>query len=103
MKTFKDLDFTAHPVGCGLMARMTFENGYGISVIRFKNPYSSSRNGYGTYTLNEKQWEVAVLYNDDLCYTTPITEDCYRDWETDRKSTRLNSSHEIPSRMPSSA
>ena len=27
----------------------------------------------------------------------------YRDWETDRKSTRLNSSHEIPSRMPSSA
>ena len=29
--------------------------------------------------------------------------DGYRDWETDRKSTRLNSSHEIPSRMPSSA
>ena len=29
--------------------------------------------------------------------------DRYRDWETDRKSTRLNSSHEIPSRMPSSA
>ena len=27
----------------------------------------------------------------------------YRDWETDRKSTRLNSIHEIPSRMPSSA
>ena len=27
----------------------------------------------------------------------------YRDWETYRKSTRLNSSHEIPSRMPSSA
>ena len=27
----------------------------------------------------------------------------YRDWETDRKSTRLNSSHEIPARMPSSA
>ena len=31
------------------------------------------------------------------------TTDPYRDWETDRKSTRLNSSHEIPSRMPSSA
>ena len=30
-------------------------------------------------------------------------DDPYRDWETDRKSTRLNSSHEIPSRMPSSA
>ena len=27
----------------------------------------------------------------------------YRDWETDRKSTHLNSSHEFVSRMPSSA
>ena len=27
----------------------------------------------------------------------------YRDWETDRKSTRLNSSHYRASRMPSSA
>ena len=32
-----------------------------------------------------------------------LQETEYRDWETDRKSTRLNSSHEIPSRMPSSA
>ena len=31
------------------------------------------------------------------------SDEAYRDWETDRKSTRLNSSHEIPSRMPSSA
>ena len=30
-------------------------------------------------------------------------EDKYRDWETDRKSTRLNSSHITRSRMPSSA
>ena len=29
--------------------------------------------------------------------------DFYRDWETDRKSTRLNSSHSAKSRMPSSA
>ena len=29
--------------------------------------------------------------------------DIYRDWETDRKSTRLNSSHSGESRMPSSA
>ena len=48
-------------------------------------------------------------YNKDLesCYamqTEGIGIDRgYRDWETDRKSTRLNSSHEIPSRMPSSA
>ena len=34
-------------------------------------------------------------------YTSIIPE--YRDWETDRKSTRLNSSHRSLSRMPSSA
>ena len=31
------------------------------------------------------------------------TNEPYRDWETDRKSTRLNSSHRSLSRMPSSA
>ena len=31
------------------------------------------------------------------------THKAYRDWETDRKSTRLNSSHSAKSRMPSSA
>ena len=35
-----------------------------------------------------------LVYND---------ESVYRDWETDRKSTRLNSSHRSLSRMPSSA
>ena len=30
-------------------------------------------------------------------------DEVYRDWETDRKSTRLNSSHITRSRMPSSA
>ena len=34
---------------------------------------------------------------------TVIHADHYRDWETDRKSTRLNSSHSAKSRMPSSA
>ena len=32
-----------------------------------------------------------------------LEEVTYRDWETDRKSTRLNSSHITRSRMPSSA
>ena len=36
-------------------------------------------------------------------YADKWRDKAYRDWETDRKSTRLNSSHEIPSRMPSSA
>ena len=35
--------------------------------------------------------------------TKVIANPKYRDWETDRKSTRLNSSHRSLSRMPSSA
>ena len=37
------------------------------------------------------------------CGKSNIVEAGYRDWETDRKSTRLNSSHSAKSRMPSSA
>ena len=39
------------------------------------------------------------LVNQTNAYSTSS----YRDWETDRKSTRLNSSHITRSRMPSSA
>ena len=44
----------------------------------------------------------------EICNQTEISADlnisgAYRDWETDRKSTRLNSSHSAKSRMPSSA
>ena len=46
------------------------------------------------YILTRYSFNIPITHNK----TTP-----YRDWETDRKSTRLNSSHEIPSRMPSSA
>ena len=42
-----------------------------------------------------EQWNSVVQKN-DLVWV-------YRDWETDRKSTRLNSSHSAKSRMPSSA
>ena len=43
-----------------------FQNGYGASVI--KGPYS--------YGGPDGLWELAVLdQNENLCYTTPITED----------------------------
>ena len=38
-----------------------------------------------------------------ISFTDIIYSIRYRDWETDRKSTRLNSSHSAKSRMPSSA
>ena len=50
---------------------------------------------------DEDTWDE--LYEDDPYYDDDYNDHDYRDWETDRKSTRLNSSHEIPSRMPSSA
>ena len=47
--------------------------------------------------------QYLVKVDGDVCMVVDGSEAGYRDWETDRKSTRLNSSHEIPSRMPSSA
>ena len=47
-------------------------------------------------------WEKLVKEGKALINQREQTE-AYRDWETDRKSTRLNSSHSAKSRMPSSA
>ena len=73
MKTFDDLKFEPHPVGQGKMARLFFDNGYGISVVRFK-----IMGGFGSYTNNDHEWEVAVLYGNenewDLSYDTHITD-----------------------------
>ena len=58
---------------------------------------------------NRLKYNSKVIYN-GKSYTIKgvlkkifITNKQYRDWETDRKSTRLNSSHSAKSRMPSSA
>ena len=48
--------------------------------------------------------DMLDLQDDDSCCDHINFEQLtYRDWETDRKSTRLNSSHLKLSRMPSSA
>ena len=53
--------------------------------------------------------DIAYVYGDtqQIPYINRVTgfpyPAGYRDWETDRKSTRLNSSHRSLSRMPSSA
>ena len=38
-------------------------------------------------------WRYYGGFGAPLCYATYIWTNDYRDWETDRKSTRLNSSH----------
>ena len=66
------------------------------------NPYTSPTwlNPW-TYWDNTTKLQSIRLQRDYLLAQTDWLR--YRDWETDRKSTRLNSSHEFVSRMPSSA
>lgn len=63
MATFDNLQFTAHPLG-GKRARLTLDNGYGISVV----------NGPLFYC-NEDSFEVAILKNGQITYDTPLTND----------------------------
>lgn len=65
MKTFKDLEFKPHSIGNGVQAKMTFENGRGVSVVKFDGSY-----GYPDL------WELGVLDKEGtLDYGTPITDD----------------------------
>ena len=56
-----------------------------------------------TTTPDGKNWFYDEFWGADALKDENIGRVEYRDWETDRKSTRLNSSHEFVSRMPSSA
>ncbi|NBW77279.1 MAG: hypothetical protein EBR34_16025 [Sphingomonadaceae bacterium] len=42
-----------------------FNNGYGASVIKTDRSYGGKDGLY----------ELAVIYNNDICYDTPITDD----------------------------
>ena len=67
MKTFKDLEFVQHPghIG-GVQARITFDNGYGASIV--KTPFS--------YGGDMGLYELAVFGKDGhIAYDTPVTND----------------------------
>jgi len=72
-KKFKDLEFHSFPpiIGMdenrdGVYARMMFENGYGISVIKSSFSYGG-KNGL---------YELAVLDTDgEITYETDVTDD----------------------------
>ena len=74
---------------------------YGVwhySDLTLSNEYK----GYGMKKCHDiSEWRYQCMqkkyYNEKMVLLN------YRDWETDRKSTRLNSSHSAKSRMPSSA
>ena len=50
-----------------------------------------------------EQHRIVFWYDAEQSFSEEVKDFSYRDWETDRKSTRLNSSHRSLSRMPSSA
>ena len=67
---FSDLQFQPHPsIADGVHAKHFFDNGYGISVVRFP----------GSYGYEEGLYESAVLKGTEekyeICYDSVITDD----------------------------
>ena len=72
---------------------------YGLNaeIVRFYNVYGPGE------LVDSHMAAVISIFRNQIKNNQPLTIAGYRDWETDRKSTRLNSSHSAKSRMPSSA
>jgi hypothetical protein len=75
MVTFDDIEFKTHVSGDGVHGLIFFPGGYGLSVVRYKHPYSTR---YSSYT-DDKTWEVAIIKgrkgNWKICYDTILTND----------------------------
>ena len=80
MKTFDDLTFEKMkvPYNSGIHSQCTFENGYGVSVVRSNMSYGNK----------EGLFELAVLDSEgQITYETPITSDVLG-WLTQEDVTR---------------
>lgn len=64
MKTFKDLEFKPHPVNDGVVSRIYFENGWGLSVVKHDYSYGGKQGLY----------EMAVLKGDEIHYDNDIAK-----------------------------
>lgn len=66
MKIFEELEFNPSPMNNGVVSRIYFDNGYGISVVKHDYSYGNERGLY----------EAAVLKpNGEIAYDTHITND----------------------------
>jgi len=67
MKTFKDLEFKPHPMAeslKGIVSRIMFDNGFGVSVVKHQYSYGGDRGLY----------ELAVLdSNGEIHYNNSVT------------------------------
>ena len=87
------------------MQHLGYKEWFNVVGLRFQSSPLHDREGSfnnSFFHINKmfqvKQLNIFKLFKGMNRYNTQ-----YRDWETDRKSTRLNSSHRSLSRMPSSA
>jgi len=66
---FTDLNFEKHKIQDGIQAKHFFDNGYGVSVVKFP----------GSYGFHDDLYEVAILQGTEdkweITYDTPITND----------------------------
>ena len=86
-KSINNLDFTDY-------LNKTDEESTIYGVVNIQDPNNEAPNSNWLHTI--KDYAGNIIMGIDRYGR-------YRDWETDRKSTRLNSSHSAKSRMPSSA
>ncbi len=78
MKTFKDLVFKTHPIHeDGIISRIEFDNGYGVSVVRHEASYGNDRGLY----------EMAVLKDGDIHYDNVIAKGDVVGWLRDEDVT----------------
>jgi hypothetical protein len=63
--TFNDLTFLPSTYADGVHAIVTFDNGYGASIVKTDRSYGGK----------EGLYELAVLFDGLISYDTPITND----------------------------
>jgi len=65
MKTFNDLVFKPHPYHTGgVLARIDFDNGHGVSVVKSLYTYGGDRGLY----------ELAVFKDGEIHYDNPVSQ-----------------------------
>jgi hypothetical protein len=71
---FADLEFKAHKFEHGIHAKHEFDNGYGVSVLRFNITLLDGEVVQGSYGSLEGLYEVGITKGGKLCYDTPIAD-----------------------------
>ena len=85
--SFSDLKFKSRPLG-GVAARLVFPNGYEASVVCGPNTYGGPAGLF----------ELAIIYNGQIVYDTPVTSDVLGHLTEGDVTERLNEISMLPPR-----